>query len=84
MNTSKISAFYGKVKSFNPMAYFRKDEYDTQLGNIETTVSSSVYDGKIGNTDIILDDDGVLCTVAGEDREKFIKEMQTLITKYQI
>lgn len=60
------------------------DTYRTQLGNIGVIVSSNVFDGEIGDTDITFTDGGILCCVAGKDREDFIREMSDLITKYEI
>ncbi len=52
--------------------------------NIKMESASEVHDGKELDTKIAILSTGTLCWVAGEDREKFITELEQLISKYRI
>lgn len=53
------------------------------IGKLQAVLTSDVYDGELLDTKVWVEE-GVLCWVAGSDREEFIKELNEIIEKYRI
>ena len=60
----------------------KKSSY-TKVGRLDLTIISEVYCGEIMDTTIFIEG-GVLCTVSGDNRIKFIRKFQKLVNKYSI
>lgn len=54
------------------------------LNNLPIHLETEYYDGKAGDTKVILPSSGTLCWVSGEEREKFIEELNSIVDKYRI
>lgn len=52
--------------------------------NLAIHCESDFIDGKLLDTKVILPVGGTLCWVSGDDRDKFIEELNNLIAKYRI
>lgn len=52
--------------------------------NLPIRMETESYDGKDGDTKVTLMSAGVLCWVSGEEKEKFLEELNNLIDKYRI
>ena len=54
-----------------------------QIGGITVQTDSEIDEGNVMDTKVLVSD-GVLCWVAGENRETFIKKLQALVEEYCI
>jgi hypothetical protein len=61
-----------------------KDRYYTQIGDVSVILESDLIDNKPYDTKVMLEDGSVLCNVSGEDRERFIQELDEIISRYRI
>lgn len=53
------------------------------VGRLMLMAVSDVYDGELGETEIIIEG-GTLCGVSGDKRNEFIEKLQKLINEYSI
>ncbi len=60
-----------------------KYQITKQVGDLQITATSEVYFGELLDTTIEIEG-GIMCCVAGNEREEFIQKMQELINKYRI
>lgn len=52
--------------------------------NLSVRLTSDLIDGKKLDTKVEILETGTLCWVCGEDRQKFIDELNAVIAKYRI